>query len=45
MNGNNCSPATISNISKVRKNEIENYHNRKIKKDFVVFIVTLNTCQ
>lgn len=30
------SPTTISNISKVMKNEIEAYHNRKIKKDFIV---------
>lgn len=36
MYGNNYSPTTISNISKVMKNEIETYHNRKIKKDFVV---------
>ena len=36
MYGNNYSPTTISNISKVMKNEIEAYHNRKIKKDFVV---------
>ena len=36
MYGNNYSPTTISNISKVMKNEIESYHNRKIKKDFVV---------
>ena len=35
MYGNNYSPTTISNISKVMKNEIEAYHNRKIKKDFV----------
>ncbi|MDY2918952.1 MAG: transposase, partial [Anaerococcus sp.] len=34
--GNNYSPTTISNISKVMKNEIEAYHNQKIKKDFVV---------
>lgn len=34
--GNNYSPTTISNISKVMKNEVETYHNRKIKKDFVV---------
>lgn len=36
MYGNNYSPTTISNISKVMKNEIESYHNRLIKKDFVV---------
>jgi len=36
MYGNHYSPTTISNISKVMKNEIEAYHNRKIKKDFVV---------
>ena len=34
MYGNNYFPTTISNISKVMKNEIEAYHNRKIKKDF-----------
>ena len=32
MYGNNYSPTTISNISKVMKNEVEAYHNRKIKK-------------
>ena len=36
MYGNHYSPTTISNISKVMKNEIEAYHNRKIKKDFIV---------
>ena len=36
MYGNHYSPTTISNISKVMKNEIEDYHNRKIKKDFIV---------
>ena len=34
--GNHYSPTTISNISKVMESEIEAYHNRKIKKDFVV---------
>lgn len=36
MYGNHYSPTTISNISKVMKIEIEAYHNRKIKKDFIV---------
>lgn len=36
MYGNHYSPTTISNISKVMKNEIEAYHNCKIKKDFIV---------
>ncbi len=36
MYENYYSLTTISNISKVMKNEIEAYHKRKIKKDFVV---------
>lgn len=36
MYGSNYSPTTISNISKVMKSGIEAYHNRKIKKGFVV---------